>query len=142
RASSSVVGIAARLSQNAHQNVVWNASATGAVYGPRSPVAPATRATDPPPGTLAAISAFRITARTAAPIEPPTRWVTFSPLVARGTLSGRIAAYAAAIAGIMVPPRPNPRSASTARTSGYGVLSSIWVSRNVAVASSVTPTRT
>ena len=52
----------------------------------------------------------RTTARIAVPSDPPTRWSTLSIGVARGTWSRSIVAYAAAIAGIIVKPRPRPRS--------------------------------
>ena len=48
------------------------------------------------------------TASTAVPSEPPTRWSTLSIGVARGTCQRSSVEYAAAIAGIIVKPRPMP----------------------------------
>ena len=54
------------------------------------------------------------TARTAVPIEPPTRCTTVSCGVASAICSGRSTAYAALIAGMIAIPIPRPRSRSDA----------------------------
>src|SRR3954452_22088719 len=63
----------------------------------------------------------RITVKTATPSEPPTRCRTLSIGVARGTWRRSSVAYAAAIAGIIEPPKPKPRTTSPRPSTQYGV---------------------
>ena len=78
-----------------------NAPATPAAEGTASPLIPL----------------CSTTVRIAVPIEPPTRWSTFSCGVASLICSGRSTAYAAVIDGIIVRPMPNPRTTIAAEIS-------------------------